>query len=78
MIIQLHVSRQKAIYLRTQGFYVEHLPGSGVVTIDTDTVTDDELLNLKVARANLPNTQPRDLAGEFDDLVDRVKKIEET
>ncbi|KKN72607.1 hypothetical protein LCGC14_0408490 [marine sediment metagenome] len=44
-----------------------HTP-KGIVTIDSDTVTDKELTTLKVTRAALEELIPRDLAPEFDNL----------
>ena len=71
MIVQFHVSRQKAVYLAQQRFSVERQKHSGVVTIDIDFITDAELLKLGVARENLP-TPPRDTLAEIDELKSQV------
>ncbi|KKN60077.1 hypothetical protein LCGC14_0535460 [marine sediment metagenome] len=75
MIVQFHVSRQKAMYLAQQGFSVERQKHSGLVTIDIDLITDAELLKLGVARGNLP-TPPRDLYAEMDGLKSIVDDLE--
>lgn len=48
-----------------------HTP-KGVFTIDTETVSEDELTQLGIKRGDLPKS-PRDLEKDFDDLKNTLK-----
>ena len=53
----------------------------GTVVIDSDKVTDLELSEIKLDRANLDDVlalQPRDLTAEIDSLESRIEKLEVT
>ncbi|MBA7617775.1 hypothetical protein ES703_25093 [subsurface metagenome] len=52
-----------------------HIPG-GIIRVDSDTVTDEELAALGVTRERLEELMPRDFLAEIDNLQARVKKLE--
>ncbi len=68
MIIQFHVSRQKGIYLLSQGFSVDRQTHSAVITVDSETISDAGLAKLGVTRQALNDLVPRDLVAELDEL----------
>lgn len=49
-----------------------HTP-KGIINVDTDTVSDEELVELKITREELNDLIPRDLTKELDDLKIKLK-----
>ena len=56
-----------------------HTP-KGIFTVDTGTITDEELARLNMTRQDLNDflaEQPRDLEAAVDDLKSRVTAVEQ-
>ncbi len=52
-----------------------HTP-KGIIEVDTEAVTDKQLVELNVSRDSLNELVPRDLAAEIDMLKAKVEKLE--
>ncbi len=73
MIIQFHVSRQKGQSLKAKSFGVILAKHSAVVTVDSDTITDEQLANLNVTREVLNEIISKDPLAEIERLKTKLR-----
>ena len=81
MIITYHIPRKVGENLIAKSYKhkVALASGSGIVNIDSDSVTDAELADISLNRQKFNNVlakQPRDIAAELDVLKAKIEKLE--
>ena len=78
MNISFYIPRKRGKYLQDKGFLhpISLNKGSATVNVDSETVTDDELVKLKMTRESFNEAIPRDYPREIDALENRLKTLE--